>query len=387
MSRKSHRRRHRESRFRRRTPPGADPGTVQTQPDARPPTIHVLAYGPDEVVEEEVRDLDRLAAYRERYPVTWINVDGLGDAATIRRLGELFSLHPLAQEDVVNVHQRSKVEPYDTQLFIVARMAQWVGHVETEQLSLFLGRNWVLTFLENPGDCLDPVRDRIRKGSGRIRRAAADHLAYALLDAVIDSYFPVVEQMADRLESLEDEVGTRSSGDANARIHAIRSDLLLLRRSLRPHREAVNELVRDEHPLIGPEARLFLRDCYDHTVQLIELLEVYREMCSDLRDYHVSLASNRMNEVMKVLTIIATLFMPLSFVAGLYGMNFDTSSPWNMPELRWPFGYLFALSLMLMVAVGMICYFRLKGWIGGRRAADPDERNGDDPDAKDRGGH
>jgi len=221
-----------------------------------------------------------------------------------------------------------------------------------------------VTFRQRAGDCFDPVRERIHTRRGRIRELPADYLAYALIDAVIDSYFPVVEQFADHLEALEDQVAMRQGPQIIDRIHEVRNDLLLLRRSIRPHRDALNELVRDEHPLISSETRVFLRDCYDHTIQLIELLEVYREICADLRDYYLSIVSNRLNEVMKVLTIIATIFIPLGFIASLYGMNFNTHLPGNMPELNWPYGYVGAVALMASVALGMLAFFWRSGWIG-----------------------
>ena len=250
-------------------------------------------------------------------------------------------------------------------LLIVTRLVALIAeHLESEQISIFLGKNFVVTFQQRSGDCFDPVRERIRTSRGRIREAGADYLAYALIDAVIDTYFPVVEQFADHLDDLDEEVATRQTPTVTDRIHGVRNDLLLLRRSVWPHRDALNELVRDQHPLITDETRVFLRDCYDHTVQLIDLLEVYREMCADLRDYYLSLVSNRMNDVMKVLTIIATIFIPLSFVAGLYGMNFNTALPGNMPELNWPYGYVGAISVMVVIALGMLIYFWRRGWIG-----------------------
>jgi magnesium transporter len=295
-------------------------------------------------------------------------VDGLGNTNTIKQIGELFGFHPLALEDVINVHQRAKVEPYGEHLFIVTRLvALTAEHLESEQISIFLGKDFVVTFQQHTGDCFDPVRERIRTSRGRIREAGADYLAYALIDAVIDSYFPVVEQFADHLDDLEEEVAVGQSPTVTGRIHGVRNDLLLLRRSIRPHRDALNELVRDQHPLIAEETRVFLRDCYDHAVQLIDLLEVYREMCADLRDYYLSLVSNRMNDVMKVLTIIATIFIPLSFVAGLYGMNFNTALPGNMPELNLPYGYVAAVSVMALIAFGMLVYFWRRGWIGPTR--------------------
>ena len=369
MNKKPHRghyRRHR-LRFQRQTQPGAVPGLVQPHPDSPSPTIHVLAFGDGQFVDEEGVEVERLREYVAGNRVTWINVDGLGDAGTIRRIGKLFDLHPLALEDVVNVHQRSKVEAYDTQLFVVARMARDTERVEAEQISLFLGENFVLTFQDLPGDCLDPVRERIRKSGGRIRRENADYVAYAIIDAVVDSYFPVLERLADRLDALEDEISANPCHEVNSRIHQARNDLLFLRRTIRPHRDTIGELVRDENPLIRENTRVYLRDCQDHTSQLIDLMEAYREMAAGLRDYHLSTVSNRMNEIMKVLTIIATIFMPLGFIAGLYGMNFDPSLPGNMPELRWPYGYVMALSFMLVVAVGLILFFRRRGWIGRDR--------------------
>lgn len=365
MARKLHRKKHRHPRFRRQTKPGAMPGTVLSTAGAAKPKIYVMAYGPDKLVEQQVSDPAEASSIRVSHAVTWINVDGVGDAATIKQFGEVFHLHSLALEDVVNTHQRAKVEAYDDHLFIVVRIASYSEQqLETEQVSIFLGKDYVLTFQEDrEGDCFEPVRQRLRQATGRIRSVGADSLAYALIDAAIDGYFPVVDHFADYLDALEDDITTHARPATIGKLHAIRNDFLLLRRCVRPHREALNELIRDEHPLIKNDTRLFLRDCYDHTVQLIDLLEVYRESCSDLRDYYLSIVSNRMNEIMKVLTIIATIFIPLSFIAGVYGMNFDTHSNWNMPELRWKYGYVFAWSVMLIVAAGLVGFIRRKGWL------------------------
>lgn len=325
-----------------------------------------MAFNEERLIEEPVDSVDGLATYLDEFSVTWINVDGLGDAETIRQIGELLGLHSLALEDVINVHQRAKVEAYHDHLFVVTRLVTLIApdHLKSEQISLFLGKNYVLTFQQRSGDCFDPVRERIRAKRGRIREAGTDHLAYALIDSVIDSYFPVVDQFADHLDDLEDEAAVRQSPEVINRIHELRNDLFLLRRSVRPHRDSLNALVRDKHPLIGDETRVFLRDCYDHTVQLIDLLETYREMCGDLRDYCLSIVSNRMNEIMKVLTIIATIFIPLGFIASLYGMNFNTKLTGNMPELNLPYGYLGALAVMTCIALGMLFYFWRRGWIG-----------------------
>ncbi len=365
MARNKHRKRNRP-RIQRRTDPGSTPGTLHAAINATPTQVRIMAYGPQGLTEAVIRSVAEIPAYLAKYAMCWVNVDGLANTALIQQLGSLFGLHALALEDVVNVHQRAKVEPYESQLFIVVRMPMLSSHFESEQLSIFLGPNFLLTFQERSGDCLEPVRERLRKTSGQIRIGAGDYLMYAILDTVIDSYFPVVDSYVDRLDQLEVDVAAHQMPTTLEGIHEVRNELLLLRRSVRPHRDAVNELIRGEHPLISHETRLFLRDCYDHTMQLIDLLEVYREMCGDLREFYLSLASNRMNEVMKVLTIISTIFIPLSFITGLYGMNFDTSFPWNMPELRWPYGYAFVLGTIISVTAGMIAFFFRRGWIGDR---------------------
>ncbi|MGE0609934.1 MAG: magnesium/cobalt transporter CorA [Pirellulales bacterium] len=355
-------------RFRRRLPAGASPGTIIVNPLADAPVMQLMAFDEHKIVE---RQLDHVSAAKEflgQWPVVWINVEGLGDARTLEQLGQLFGLHRLALEDVVNIHQRSKVETYDGNLFIVARMPRQREEFDTEQLSLFLGADWVLTLIEDPGDCFDGVRRRVRESRGRIRSVGPDYLVYALLDAVIDSYFPLLEQYGERLDELEDEAILRGTRQTVAKIHATKTDLLHLRRAVWPFREALNHLVRDEHPFIKAETRVYLRDCYDHTVQMIDLIEVYRELGSDLRDLYLTSVSNRMNEVMKVLTVITTIFMPLTLIVGIYGMNFNpASSPWNMPELNWRYGYPAILALLSAVTAGMLWLFRRKGWLGPPR--------------------
>jgi magnesium transporter len=348
----------------RRTSPGASPGAIQAHPDAEQPTIRVIAYDSREVIEQSIDNLADIPALLAKWPVSWINVDGLGSTKTVRELGDLFGIHPLALEDVVNVHQRAKVEDFETQLFIVVRMGHSNSRYQSEQMSLFVGENYVLTFQERAGDCFDPVRQRIRGGRGRIRTRGPDYLAYALIDAGVDSYFPILMDYGDRLDELEDEITLRHVPGLVERIHELRGELRELSRDVRPHRDAIGVLIRDEHPLISEETRVFLRDCADHAYQLDDLLNVYREFCAELRDYYLSNVSNRMNETMKVLTIIATIFIPLSFVAGLYGMNFDTSSPWNMPELGWRYGYPVVLAGMVAIAGALLWFFRHKGWLG-----------------------
>ena len=352
--------------YRRHTPPGTPPGTLIVDPESPHPVIRILAYGPDKVVEQEISEPRRVGDFLDKWPVLWVDVDGLGDVETIRTLGELFGLHRLALEDVLNVLQRPKIEQYGNSCFIVTRMVSLGERLETEQLNLFLGRNFVLTFQEGrPGDCLDIIRERIRQKRGRIREAGLDYLAYALLDAVVDCYFPILEEYGERLEDYEDAILASPSGETVARIHEIKRNLLTLRRAVWPQREIFNSLLREEIPFVTHETRLYLRDCYDHVSQLIDLIETYRELGSDLTDVYLSSVSNRTNEIMRVLTVIATIFIPLTFIAGVYGMNFNPSvSPWNMPELNWYWGYPFSLVLMLVVTVGQLVFFRRKGWLG-----------------------
>ncbi|NUM53558.1 MAG: magnesium/cobalt transporter CorA [Candidatus Hydrogenedentes bacterium] len=336
------------------------PGTIEIDPDAPKSRISVMAFGPEGLVEQQLGAPYEVAAFIQQWPVVWINVDGLGDKDVIQQLGTMFELHRLALEDVVNVHQRPKVEEYDEHVFFVARMVYQNETIETEQLSLFLGDSFVLTFQERPGgDCFSPVRDRIRKSAGRIRTHGADFLAYCLIDALVDAYFPVLEVYSDQLEELEDEVLEKPSPRTVHQIHQVRRDLLLLRRAVWPLREAINGMMRNECPVFTGDTRLYMRDCYDHTIQILDLVEAYRELVSDLMDVYLSSISTKLNEVMRVLTVFSTIFMPMTFVASIYGMNFH-----NMPELDWKFGYYLVLLVMAGIFVGQLVYFRRKGWLG-----------------------
>ncbi|MEK7703525.1 MAG: magnesium/cobalt transporter CorA, partial [Myxococcota bacterium] len=308
-----------------------------------------------------------IAAWRRPGRVLWLDVVGLGDAELVLELGSLFALHSLALEDAVNVHQRPKAEDYGDSVYVVLRMPSLVGSLDLEQVSFFLGTDFVITLQQHAGDLFGPVRERIRHDKGRVRQHGADYLAYALIDAIVDHYFPILEQYGERLDTLEERILARPEPASVSEVHAIRHELYALRRALWPTRDALAELGRTEATAISHETQLFLRDCHDHAVQLIDMVEACRELAASLMDLYLSGLSQRMNEVMKVLTLIATIFMPLAFVAGLYGMNFDpAASPWNMPELRWPFGYAFALALMASIAGGMLGYFRRKGWLGDR---------------------
>ena len=348
----------------RRSKPGSRPGVVLADPNAPKPEMTVMQYNEGEFDELSISSVDQIDSADNADSVTWVNICGLGDAATIEAIGEKFGLHSLVQEDIVNVHQRAKVEEFDDHLFIVARMVSHEDQLKTEQISIILGDNFVITFQEYVGDCLDPVRKRLRKHLGRIRSAKADYLAYAILDAIIDGYFPVLDQYGEQLDKIEERLTTQKSKHVVAQIHRLRSEFYILRKAIWPHRELVNSLLRDMETRFDKETLTYLRDCYDHTIQIIDVVETSREIASDIRDFHFTQVSMKQNEIMKVLTIVSSLFIPLSFVAGLYGMNFDTAaSDYNMPELHWVYGYPMALSLMGGIAFGMLMFFWRRGWL------------------------
>lgn len=354
--------------FRRRTKPGASPGLLVADPAAAAPRMSLFAYSQDALVEREVRDVAEVAALRAKHDVVWLNVDGLGDAAVVESIGKLFGLHRLALEDVLNAHQRPKVDHYDDHSFVVARMlCMHAEELEGDQLGLFLGKGFVVTFQERAGDNFEPVRDRLRRGSGNLRRLGADYLAYALLDAVVDEYFPVLESLGERLSGLENELIDAPRRELLSHVQAIRSDLLALRRATWPLRDVLSTLFRQECAVIAPATRPYLADTYDHTVQIIDLVEQYREIASGLIDIYLSSMSQRLNEVMKVLTIISTIFIPLTFIAGVYGMNFDPKAgPLSMPELSWPYGYVGVLAVMAAIGIALALWFRARGWLGPR---------------------
>jgi magnesium transporter len=345
---------------------GAAPGSLIIDPEAPKPELHLIAYDKEHFADRDFNDVSAVKPFVAAGQVVWINVEGLGSEKTLRDLAALFHLHPLAMEDVVNVHQRPKVDRYGEMLFITLRMHARKEVLQTEQVSMFVGKKFVITFLEDPGDCFDAIRRRLRESDGLIRQRGSDYLAYALLDGAIDAYFPLLEEFGEHLEELEDEVVLRPMPAIAARIHEAKYDLRALRRIVWPLRDAMNELARDSSSIICDETRVYLRDLYDHTVQIIDIVETYREMGSDLTDLYLSSLSNRMNEIMRVLTVIATIFMPLSFIVGVYGMNFDTDSPWNMPELHWKYGYEFVWFVIVAATVGMLYFFYRRGWLGAQ---------------------
>jgi magnesium transporter len=338
-----------------RIQPGTLPGTLSPG-EGGPVGIRVVHFTESTVHEREPASIEE--ALKETAPggVTWIDVDGLGDRALLARLGEHFTLHPLALEDVVSIPQRPKVERYSDHYFVVLRMVRL--DADEEQVSLFFGRDWVVTLQERSGgDVFQPVRSAIREGRGRVRSAGADFLAYLLIDAVVDAYFPVLEVVGDRMEDLEVQAITRPSPHTLRAIEEVRRDVLGLRRAVWPLREEVAILQREDSPLVTPETRVFLRDTYDHAVQALDIVETLRETRAALMEVYLSAQNQRLNEVMKVLTVMATLFIPLTFIASIYGMNFK-----HMPELEWRYGYAWALGLMAATAAGMIAYFHRRGW-------------------------
>jgi magnesium transporter len=366
----------------RRTLPGALPGTLILDPDAVPSEVRVIAYSPTDYIETVTKDLAEIRGFLEKWPVVWVDVEGFGDETLLRGLAELFELHALALEDIVRVHQQPKAELYGERVFLVTRMAQITQELETEQVSFFVGGNFVLTFQQGaPGDSFEAVRQHIRANAGAVRRSGTDYLCYSLIDALIDCYFPVLEHLGDRLEELETEALSCPSIDTVSRVHGIKRQLLAFRRIVWPMREALQMLLRETGSVFSQDTKVYLRDCHDHLLQIMDLIETYRELAAGLTDLYLSSSSNRMNEVMKVLTIIATIFMPLSFLASLYGMNFDpAASPWNMPELKAYWGYPALLLAMMLVVAGMVALFWWKGWFQPTLPAIGKEDNPDSPD-------
>ena len=343
------------------TPPGSSPGTLPSDPDAKPPVISVIAYGPHELTEFVVEDVEQLGRLRGRYPVLWVNVEGVRHAPTVRRVGEIFCLHRLAVEDVGHIGQQTKSEVFDDHLFLVARMVRLCPGLDLEQVSIFLGNDYLLTFQERPGDPLDPVRERIRGSRGRIRSAGPDYLAYAVLDAIVDHCFPVVEAYAERLDALEDEILGHPHREAMNQLHGVRRDLVALRRAVWPLRDALGALVREPPAtLVQPGTVVYLRDVQDHAVQILDLVEGCRELGASLTDLYLSSVGNRTNEIMKVLTIVTAHFIPQGFITGVYGMNVDVAPHW----LR-SLGV--AEAAMGLATVALIIFFWRRGWLGGGR--------------------
>lgn len=348
-------------------PAGTPPATLLVREGAKTQAeISLIQYDAESILEADFDTIEELFAKLDPQKVNWINIDGLGDIALLRKLSARFHIHPLALEDVLNTAQRPKVEHFTNHFFIVSEMIYFdeAEKLAFEQVSLFLGDYFVITLQEECGhDVFDHVRARLRAGRGYARKMRADYLAYALLDASVDQIFPVLEVVGDSIESVEEELLDKPTRASLKKLYEAKRLLLHLRRAAWPHREIFNTLIRDDSGLIGKETQVFLRDCYDHITQIIDIIESYRDLTAGLMDLYLSSLGFRTNEIMRVLTVVSVLFIPLTFIAGVYGMNFNTDHKWNMPELNWPFGYVWFWSLCLCTVGGMLLFFKRKKWL------------------------
>ena len=333
-----------------------------TEVALQPVTLSFINYANNEQLKEfQAPTFNENFKFANIPGVTWLDIDGVHQADLLEAVGTHANLHPLVMEDIHNTYQRPKAEDYEDYLYIVLKMISWneeTKEVQAEQVSLILGKSYVISFKEDPGDIFDPVRLRLRESKGRIRKLGADYLAYSLLDQVVDHYFLVLENLGEQIEDLEEKLVTNPDSSTLQTIHHLKRELIFLRKSVWPLREAISSLERSESPLFQPETLVYMRDVYDHTIQVIDTIETFRDMVSGMLDIYLSSVSNRMNEVMKVLTIIATIFIPLTFIAGVYGMNFV-----NMPELQWPWGYFMVWGVMIVIVIAMIIYFKRKKWL------------------------
>jgi magnesium transporter len=341
--------------------PGSEPGTLIIEPDAKPSRIILIDYDEDNAIRKMDITPNACAPYIGTNTVSWMDIQGLGSETVLKQVGAIFNLHPLLLEDVVNVPQRPKLEDYNNQLLVISQMVRLKedeSGFDTEQVSFVLGKRYLLSFQEEElQDCFEIVRDRIRTSQGRVRKSGADYLTYLLLDTIIDGYFPVVEHYEDRIEALEDVIISNPDRDTMQEIYDVRRELLALRRLIWPMRNVLNLLMRDHHGIVSDEVQIYFRDSYDHVIQILEIIEAYRELAASLMDVYMSTMGNKLNEIMKFLTVISTIFIPLTFIVGVYGMNFE-----NMPELKGEWSYFMVWLVMLGVAGGLIFYFWRKGW-------------------------
>ncbi len=325
------------------------------------PKISLIDYSPEQLEEKTVDSIEKCISYLEKPTITWINIDGIHQTDIIEQIGKSFQIHPLTLENIMNTDQRPKIEYFPNYIYIALKMIYWRDdeqEILIEHISLIITDNIVLSFQEREGDVFNPVRQRIKNKIGKIRKSGSDYLIYALLDSIVDQYFLVLEKLSDRSESLQDVLINQPSPDNLHTIHQIKRNLIFLRNAVWPLREVIGKLEKDESKLIKKNTKLFLRDIYDHTIQVVETVETLRDMISGLLDIYLSSVSNRMNEVMKVLTIIATIFIPLTFLAGIYGMNFE-----YMPELSWKWSYPIVLGAMVLIGLGMLLFFKKKKWL------------------------
>ncbi len=323
--------------------------------------VTVMDYDGDRLDETTPEDVEAVFPLRDAPATSWINVDGVHDLTVIEKLGQHFLIHPLTLEDTVNTAQRPKLEEFDEYLYMVLKMLTWddgAGRVRAEQVSLLLGHHFLISFQEAEGDLFAPVRTRIRQGRGRLRRGGGDYLAYALIDSIVDHYFIVLEQLGERIEAIENRLYAGGSGDPLAQIFKLKQEIIYLRRQIGPLREPLSRLQKSENPQVQEKHRIFFADVYDHLVQALEVVESLRDLLSGLQDLYISMTGQRMNEIMKVLTIIATIFIPITFVAGIYGMNFEV-----MPELKWRWGYYVVWGVFAAIIATMLFYFKRRRWL------------------------
>lgn len=323
--------------------------------------LSVIKYNGTDFQEKTVETVREALSFRDNSSVMWLNIDGVHQAEIIDQVGKSFGLHPLVAEDIASTGQRPKMEDFEDYIFVVLRMLRFdnkENETKTEQISLILGRNFVVSFQEDEGDVFDHLRERLRSNKGRIRKMGSDYLAYSLIDSIVDNYFIILETLGEAIEDIEERLVTNPTSATLQTIHDLKREMIFLRKSVWPLREVINKLERSESPLINKSTYIYLRDVYDHTIQVMDAVETFRDMLSGMLDIYLSSVSNRMNEIMKVLTIIATIFIPLTFVAGIYGMNFQ-----YMPELGQTWSYPAVLILMLVVAMLMVAYFRKRHWI------------------------
>lgn len=358
----------------KRTRPGAAPGSITPSEDASQSRLFVTSYNELELFEAPFETIETVLERISLHPecIHWVELKGFGDRKLLEDFCLHFGIHRLEMEDVINTYQRPKLEEFDDHLFIVTRLLHINSDValRNDQLSLFLFKNLVITFQEGHEDHFDPIRSRLRTGKGQLRSATADYLAYALIDSVVDHYFPLLEQLGEKLDELEDELFTKPTRSSLHRIQQIKRELIVLRRTVFAERDKVNDLLRTGSALVQDQTKLYLRDTYDHTIQVMDLVESYKEIIASLMDIYLSSVSFRLNQVMKVLAIISTIFIPLTFIVGVYGMNFSYTDPvtgevlnWNMPELYSPFGYTGVMLFMLVLVVFQLLVFWRKGWL------------------------
>lgn len=342
---------------------GLPPGTLEHVGEKKVEKIKItiIDYGESHFEEKEAMTVEECFPFKETPTITWINIDGLHEVKIIEKVGQLFDIHPLIMEDILHTGQRPKLEDFGSYIFIVLKMLKFdeaKNIIQAEQVSLILGSNFVISFQEIEGDIFNPVRERIRNLKGRIRKMGSDYLAYALMDAIVDHYFVILEKLGERIEEVEEELVKDPVPQTLQTIHELKREMIFLRKSVWPLREVVSGLERGESSLIQNTTIIYLRDVYDHTIQVIDTIETFRDMLSGMLDIYLSSVSNKMNEVMKVLTIIATIFIPLTFIAGNYGMNFEF-----MPELAWKWSYPVYWIFILSIGISMFIYFRRKGWM------------------------